>query len=64
MFGISAARERDCKRSLAQAGERLVAVDDSYVDVAVVSDAQARARCLRVIRRPQDGQLALSELAA
>lgn len=64
VFGISAARERDCKRSLEHAGRRLAAVDDSYVDVAVVLDPRTRARCLRVVRRRQDGQLALTDFAA
>lgn len=64
VFGIRAARERDCKRSLEQAGQRLVAVDDSYVDMVVTRDPQSRTPCLQVIRRRQDGQLTLTALSA
>jgi hypothetical protein len=59
MFG-SASRERDCKRSLEQAGGRLVAVDDSYVEVVLSDLAQPRGRILRVVRRRYDGQLSLA----
>jgi hypothetical protein len=60
VFGISASRERDCKRSLEQAGRRLVAVDDSYVDVVLSDLAPSRGRLLRVVRRRYEGQLSLA----
>ncbi|MGE5858013.1 MAG: hypothetical protein ACM31K_05995 [Solirubrobacterales bacterium] len=62
VFGISASRERDCKRSLEQAGRRLVAVDDSYIEVMLSNEARSRGRILRVVRRRSEDQLSFAAL--
>jgi hypothetical protein len=64
-LGINTQRERDCKRRLEEAGRRLVAVDELYVDFSVLPDSRRPgARRLSVVRRRDDAQLCLDELAA
>jgi hypothetical protein len=62
-LGIRASRPRDCRRTLDEAGQRIVAVDDTYVDFSIVPDPQEpRQRVLRVLRRRSNSQLQLTQL--
>jgi hypothetical protein len=64
-LGINTRRERDCKRRLEEAGRRLVAVDELYVDFAVMPDpARPGAKLLTVVRRRDQQQLVLGDVAA
>jgi hypothetical protein len=64
-LGINTRRERDCKRRLEEAGRRLVAVDEIYVDFAVTPDpARPGAKLLTVVRRRDQQQLVLGDVAA
>jgi len=64
-LGISTKRERDCKRRLEEAGQRLVAVDELYVDFAVSPDpARPGRRLLTVVRRVASNQLVLGDTVA
>jgi len=64
-LGINTRRERDCKRRLEEAGRRLVAVDELYVDFAVTPDpARPGARLLTVVRRGAQQQLTLGDSLA
>jgi len=64
-LGINTRRERDCKRRLEEAGRRLVAVDELYVDFAVTPDpARPGARLLTVVRRSAQQQLTLGDSLA
>jgi hypothetical protein len=64
-LGINTRRERDCKRRLEEAGRRLVAVDELYVDFAVTPDpARPGAKLLTVVRRRDQEQLVLGSVAA
>lgn len=59
-LGINTKRERDCKRRLEEAGQRLVAVDESYVDFTVTPDpSRPGAKLLTVVRRSAQEQLVL-----
>jgi len=60
-LGINTKRERDCKRRLEEAGQRLVAVDDHYVDFSVTPDPRRPgAKLLTVVRRRDTEQLELN----
>lgn len=62
-LGIRASRPRDCRRTLDEAGQRVVAVDHTYVDFSIGPDPRApRERVLRVLRRRNTPQLQLAEL--
>jgi hypothetical protein len=64
-LGINTRRERDCKRRLEEAGRRLVAVDELYVDFAVTPDpARPGAKLLTVVRRCAQEQLVLGASVA
>ena len=64
-LGINTKRERDCKRRLEEAGQRLVAVDQLYVDFAVTPDpARPGAKLLTVVRRRANDQLVLGDEVA
>ncbi len=59
-LGINSAERRNCKQRLLKYGQRLMAVDDSYVDFEVTSsDEQPGAHELTVLRRSVTDQLAL-----
>lgn len=64
-LGINTKRERDCKRRLEEAGQRLVAVDELYVDFAVTPDpVRPGHRLLTVVRRSASDQLVLGDVVA
>ena len=64
-FGIRAKRPRDCQRTLNDAGQRVVDVDDAYVDFAVTPDPEdPSGRVLRVLRRRSTQQLQLPSTTA
>jgi hypothetical protein len=63
--GINTKRPRDQRRRLVEAGQRLVAVDELYVDFAVTPDpARPGAEILTVVRRRLNDQLTLDNTVA
>ena len=57
-LGIRAKRVRDRLRTLLSAGQRVVAVDDAYLDFSVTPDpTDPRERVLRILRRRSSAQL-------
>ncbi len=57
-LGIKAKQDRDCRRVLSQAGQRIAAVDPSYEDIAVVPDrTRPKGFALSVVRRTAQSPL-------